>query len=58
VCSSDQQEQLYKITGLDQASATNLLLERLDRELKNETGALILEHQNRVFRLRRRPSSG
>ncbi len=44
----EEQEQLYKITGLDQSAATNLLLERLDRELKNETGGLILAHQSRI----------
>lgn len=44
----EEQEQLYKITGLDKSTATNLLLERLERDLKNETGAIILEHQNRI----------
>lgn len=44
----DQQEQLYKITGLSQEAATELLLEQLGRELSNETGALILEHQSKL----------
>lgn len=41
----DQQEQLFKITGLDQATATNLLLERLEQQLRNETGAAILKKE-------------
>lgn len=44
----EQQEQLYKITGLSQEAATSLLLEQLGRELANETGALILEHQAKL----------
>ncbi len=39
------QEQLYKISGLDQKTATDLLLGQLERELKNETGALILKQE-------------
>lgn len=41
----DEQEQLYKISGLDKETAKNQLLDRLDRDLKNETGALILKHE-------------
>src|SRR5712691_3494205 len=41
----DEQEQLYKISGLDKETATSHLLDRLDRELKNETGTLILKHE-------------
>jgi ribonuclease Y len=44
----EQQEQLYKISGLDKAHATDQLLRRLADELKNETGAIIMEHQNRL----------
>ncbi len=36
----EEQEQLFKISGLDKKAATEILLERLDRQLKNETGAL------------------
>src|SRR5580693_10037456 len=43
---ADEQEQLYKISGLDKKAGTEMLLERLDRQLKNETGALILRFQN------------
>jgi ribonuclease Y len=41
-----EQEQLYKISGLDKKAGTEMLLERLERQLKNETGALILKFQN------------
>jgi len=41
----DEQEQLYKISGLDKETAKNQLLDRLDRELKNETGTLILKYE-------------
>ncbi len=39
----DEQEQLYKISGLSTEKATDLLLERLQRTLKEETGAEILK---------------
>jgi ribonuclease Y len=42
------QEQLYKISGLDQKSATDMLLTQLERELKNETGALILKQESEL----------
>ncbi len=41
----DEQEQLYKISGLDKETAKSQLLDRLGRELKNETGTLILKHE-------------
>ncbi len=41
----DEQEQLYKISGLDKETAKNQLLDRIGRDLKNETGALILKHE-------------
>lgn len=40
-----EQEQLYKISGLDQKTATSMLMDQLERELKNETGGLILKHE-------------
>jgi ribonuclease Y len=40
-----EQDQLFKISGLDQKTATDLLLDRLDRDLKSETGAVILKHE-------------
>ncbi len=44
----EEQEQLYKISGFDKGTATEMLLDRLDRQLTNETGALILEHRSRL----------
>ena len=40
-----EQEQLYKISGLDQKTATAMLMDQLERELKIETGGLILKHE-------------
>lgn len=44
----EEQEQLYRISGLDRDKARELLLERLDRTLTNEAGAVILKHRERV----------
>ncbi|MDA1014809.1 MAG: ribonuclease Y [Planctomycetota bacterium] len=44
----DEQERLYKISGLDRDQAKEELLHRLDRELNNETGALILKHEAEI----------
>jgi ribonuclease Y len=41
----EEQEQLYKISGLDRETAKTQLLDRLDRDLKNETGTLILKYE-------------
>jgi len=41
----EEQEQLYQISSLDKEQAKELLLERLGRQLANETGELILKHQ-------------
>ncbi|MCH7976645.1 MAG: ribonuclease Y [Bacteroidetes bacterium] len=38
----------YTISSLDKEAATEKLLERLDRQLKNETGALILKHRQEL----------
>ncbi|MEX2287570.1 MAG: ribonuclease Y [Planctomycetaceae bacterium] len=43
-----EQEQLFKISGLDRDTAKELLLARLDRDLTNESGALILKRQNEI----------
>lgn len=43
-----QQEQLFKISGLDKKAATDLLLQQLERDLKSETGALILKHEQEL----------
>lgn len=40
-----EQEQLYKISGLSKEAAKEMLLDRLDRQLREETGALILKHR-------------
>ncbi len=42
---NEEQEQLYKISELDKKTATTMLLDRLERQLQNETGALILKHE-------------
>jgi len=44
----EEQDQLYKISSLDQASATEMLLNRLENSLRNEMGALILKHEGEV----------
>ncbi len=44
----EERDQLFRISELDQQAATEMLLDRLDRELKNETGALILKHQQQL----------
>lgn len=39
------QDQLYKVSGLDPKTATDMLLDRLDKELQAETGALVLKQE-------------
>ncbi len=41
----DEQEQLYKISGLEADAAKEMLLDRLERTLKQDTGALLLKHE-------------
>jgi ribonuclease Y len=43
-----QQDQLYKISGLSALAAQDLLLARLGQELRNETGAIILKHEQEL----------
>jgi ribonuclease Y len=43
-----EQEQLYKISGLDPKTATDMLLERLERDLQAETGALVLKREQEL----------
>ncbi|MEZ6065023.1 MAG: ribonuclease Y [Planctomycetaceae bacterium] len=43
-----EQEELYKISGLDREAATERLLNRLGQELKTETGGLILRQQQEL----------
>ncbi len=40
-----EQEELYKISGLSKEDASTRLLDRLDKQLKSETGSLILKNQ-------------
>ncbi|MEW4527609.1 MAG: ribonuclease Y [Maioricimonas sp. JB045] len=43
-----EQEELYKISGLDRENATERLLTRLEQELKSETGSLILKYEQEL----------
>src|SRR5215471_17685091 len=43
-----QQDQLFKISGLSAQSAQDVLLQRLNQELRNETGAVILKHEQEL----------
>lgn len=40
-----EQEELYKISGLSRDDAVARLLKRLEQDLKNETGSVLLKHQ-------------
>jgi ribonucrease Y len=42
---AEQREALHRITQLDPEEAKNLLLRRLDEELRHEVGGLILKHE-------------
>lgn len=42
------QDQLYKVSGLDPKTATDMLLDRLDKELQAETGALVLKQEQEL----------
>ncbi|TWT58696.1 Ribonuclease Y [Thalassoglobus neptunius] len=44
----EEQEKLYTISGLSKEDATQRLLSRLDKQLKSETGSLILKHQQQL----------
>lgn len=43
-----EQEELYKISGLNQSEATDRLLKRLEQDLRNETGSLILKQEQEL----------
>jgi ribonuclease Y len=43
-----QRQTLHELSGLSRDEATNRLLEALDRELQQETGAIILSYQKRL----------
>lgn len=44
----EEQEQLYKISELDRDAAEELLLKRLETELSDKVGALIMKHEATV----------
>jgi len=44
----EEQEELYKISGLSKPDAEGRLLDRVEKQLKNETGGLILKYQQEV----------
>ncbi|QDT38080.1 ribonuclease Y [Stratiformator vulcanicus] len=44
----EEQDLLHKISELDKPKATELLLDRLDKQLRDETGALLLKHQSEI----------
>ncbi|MCA9057019.1 MAG: ribonuclease Y [Planctomycetaceae bacterium] len=44
----EEQEQLYRISELERSDAVEMLLKRLERELADETGALIMKHESEV----------
>ena len=43
-----EQEELYKISGLSKPEATERLLQKLENELSNETGSLILKQEQEL----------
>jgi len=43
-----QRQTLHQLSGLSRADATDRLLKGLDQELQNETGSLILKHEQRM----------
>ena len=43
-----QRQSLHEVTGMGQEEATTRLLELLDQELQNETGARILRHEKKL----------
>jgi len=44
----EEQELLYRISELDRTAAKDLLLKRLETELSDEVGALIMKHETEV----------
>ena len=44
----EEQDQLYRISELSKEQATEQLLKRLDRELADQTGALIMKHETEL----------
>ncbi|MFM8727094.1 MAG: ribonuclease Y [Planctomycetaceae bacterium] len=44
----EEQDQLYRISELSKEQATEQLLKRLDRDLADQTGALIMKHETEL----------
>ena len=44
----EEQDQLYRISELSKEQATEQLLKRLDRDLSDQTGALIMKHETEL----------
>ncbi len=45
---ADEQQQLFKISGMNQDDARVMVLERLERTLKDEAGALVLKFEGEI----------
>ena len=45
---AEEQQQLHKISGLSKEDATEQLLKRIDRQLKDEVGGLILKYEDEL----------
>lgn len=45
---SEEQDQLFRISGLSASDAREMLLQRMERQLKDESGALILKFENEL----------
>ncbi|MCH2210425.1 MAG: ribonuclease Y [Fuerstiella sp.] len=45
---NEEREQLYKISGLTKEQASEQLLRRIERDLADEVGALIMKHEDEV----------
>lgn len=43
-----QQDELFRISGLSKEAATQVLLDKLNNQLRNETGAIILKHEQNL----------
>ena len=43
-----EQDELFKITGLDKDAATEKLLNRLEQQLQSETGGVIMKHEAKL----------
>lgn len=45
---SEEQEQLFRISGLSNQDAREMLMQRMERQLRDETGALVLKFENEL----------